>query len=1348
MKTSFYGDESFWGIGVVEDINDPLRAGRVKVRIYGLHSEDDGELPTSDLPWSQIAVDPTNAGISGLGKAPVGMVKGSLVHGKFMDGKSKQNFLVTGVIVGLTKRTKVQGELQGEPTLVGNSNPEIIFNYLRGKGFQEIEATGIVAAMAEHLGDDIDPSKFYLNGRFGIGLWDDNSLLAYREYALRKSAPVEDLETQLEFLVETLAARGWPNFLTKDGKSITPSTASEAATGFIQLYYALDTEKTKTSVKKKASEIEGAYGSSGTKTTLPLRVPPAEVEFGSHISSMEQLYALFVSCSRDVSELIVHHADTYENMDTDVYDVDSWHKNPPPGQTPFDQIGYHFIIRRDGRIQVGRDINIPGAHARGRNEHSVALSFIGGRKGHSNEKGLIRSSDTFTDGQWDSFDKFIDVFLNAYPNSNLLGHRDVDPERRTDPEFDVKDYVRSKKPQWTTSITPSPAQTIEEFETESEQPREPLNPVVDPPIILASQTSAPVPNADIFEDVTPVPIVITSTDTSSTVPSPFEDPITTIAGKQNPLSFDSLIPTTTIQLIAQTLFDQSILNYVQTSDLDNYLTINDVLDADTLDGLDSTAFALLTGANDFTTRPSVGGVNVALVSDLAGGFDQSADYVMSGDWGFTGLLEVNSNKVWHEGNDGAGSGLDADTLDGFQATDFIQAGAGSDADTLDGEHGAYYLDWDNFTDLPAAFPPTLHDHDAGNITSGVLDVARIPPLPYILSAEKNSMNGVAGLDPQGKIYSNQLPAIAITTPHTVANISARDNLTVQEGDVAIVLDDGAGYTRSYIYDDTNTWREMSSPGQVLSVAGKTGAVSLDKSDVNLGDVDNTSDANKPISTATQTALDDKVSTTGNESISGIKTFTDVVQIVETDRARLNVSGGGPGFSAADVLLENTGSSVRAAGTFMFDNTAGNEWFMGRPYAGDGTDFAITYGFPTTNNQGKTTANANNALFTIKSNGDLFAGTSNAIWHEGNDGSGSGLDADLLDGLEGSSFLRSDTAGTAAGEITFNNGIKIAGGLISNTTTSTRDKIRVWNSDLYTIGMQSNFTHGHLGDYAMTFQMNDDTNRGFWWGHDGHTQSQGAMSLTTDGRLWVDQSLTVAGNEVWHAGNDGAGSGLDADLLDGQEGSYYLPASSYTAADVLAKIKTVDGSGSGLDADTVDGLSSASFIRADTSDNVSGHTEWQDNFSVRLGNGADTRFYHNGTHTYMDNYTGNFYIRDGGTLRFTFERTTGNFTASGNVTAFSDESLKDNIRPYESFDISNLEVKRFERNDLEGKEDVGVIAQEVREYFPEAVIENEDGILSVNYAKLAVAAVAAQKTKMSAMQNEINELRQLINNLKK
>jgi hypothetical protein len=65
--------------------------------------------------------------------------------------------------------------------------------------------------------------------------------------------------------------------------------------------------------------------------------------------------------------------------------------------------------------------------------------------------------------------------------------------------------------------------------------------------------------------------------------------------------------------------------------------------------------------------------------------------------------------------------------------------------------------------------------------------------------------------------------------------------------------------------------------------------------------------------------------------------------------------------------------------------------------------------------------------------------------------------------------------------------------------------------------------------------------------------------------------------------DGAGSGLDADLLDGQSSAFYSPASvSGTAAAILASLLTVDGAGSGLDADLLDGNSSAFFSPATVS----------------------------------------------------------------------------------------------------------------------------------------------------------------------
>jgi hypothetical protein len=184
------------------------------------------------------------------------------------------------------------------------------------------------------------------------------------------------------------------------------------------------------------------------------------------------------------------------------------------------------------------------------------------------------------------------------------------------------------------------------------------------------------------------------------------------------------------------------------------------------------------------------------------------------------------------------------------------------------------------------------------------------------------------------------------------------------------------------------------------------------------------------------------------------------------------------------------------------------------------------------NFGQTTG----AQLGISAAGAALTWKGNTVWHAGNDGTGSGLDADTLDGLQASEFgSAGDTAkgveafgwgnhaglyaaashthsylplsgGTITGNLTLNST------LISNSS-QTRDKLRVWTSGSYTIGMKSGYTFGPLqNNYAMSFQMNNDSARGFWWGDDAHTDAQGAMALTTDGKLTVATSLRLGFGE--------------------------------------------------------------------------------------------------------------------------------------------------------------------------------------------------------------------------------------------
>ena len=163
---------------------------------------------------------------------------------------------------------------------------------------------------------------------------------------------------------------------------------------------------------------------------------------------------------------------------------------------------------------------------------------------------------------------------------------------------------------------------------------------------------------------------------------------------------------------------------------------------------------------------------------------------------------------------------------------------------------------------------------------------------------------------------------------------------------------------------------------------------------------------------------------------------------------------------------------------------------------------------------------------------------NTVWHAGNDGSGSGLDADLLDGIDSSQFLRSDADDNTTGKL-------VIGGNYTNNAYSSVSSTRLMfgggDGDAqgnYYIGTNlENFG----GNYTkLDLRWHTGIRMGAQTSYGG-TRIYNDEDLTTllfsvgkgDGNTRVESgSLLIGGNTAWHAGNDGAGSGLDADLLDG------------------------------------------------------------------------------------------------------------------------------------------------------------------------------------------------------------------------
>lgn len=120
-----------------------------------------------------------------------------------------------------------------------------------------------------------------------------------------------------------------------------------------------------------------------------------------------------VQSKRLITKIIVHCSATKEGKDYTAADIRQWHL-----ARGFSDIGYHYVVYRDGTVQPGRNVNIAGAHCLGQNTNSIGVCYIGGLDSNNNPK------DTRTPAQKQALIKLLTQLKKMYPKATIHGHNE------------------------------------------------------------------------------------------------------------------------------------------------------------------------------------------------------------------------------------------------------------------------------------------------------------------------------------------------------------------------------------------------------------------------------------------------------------------------------------------------------------------------------------------------------------------------------------------------------------------------------------------------------------------------------------------------------------------------------------------------------------------------------------------------------------------------------------------------------------------------------------------------------------------------------------------------------------
>ena len=379
----------------------------------------------------------------------------------------------------------------------------------------------------------------------------------------------------------------------------------------------------------------------------------------------------------------------------------------------------------------------------------------------------------------------------------------------------------------------------------------------------------------------------------------------------------------------------------------------------------------------------------------------------------------------------------------------------------------------------------------------------------------------AALSVSGNLtYNSETGEFGFVMPTTIASLSNHDSDNLSEG-------------IGNLYFTSGRARASLTGGTGITYSSSTGSIELTASGVTAGSYGSASQV-------PQITVDTygRITSLTTTSVAGVTDFdyntsTGVLDIDTADGGNFATTVTLAPFDTGD-LVEGTRlyytdararAAVSATGSLSYNSSTGV--------------FSFTQGNTDTVAEG-----SSNLYFTnARANAAITKATIDAL----------NVDADTLDGLNSSQFLRSDANDTSSGTIAFGAGLldPDSYGSYSGGFGNIQDGSG-W-------GARGVFVHGgSAGDTAA--MAHNGVGLYFGIGDSASSNSMSTwLSVSPNKQIsFTGSSLTYNSNDIWHAGNDGSGSGLDADTLDGVQGSSFLRSdTSDSMSGTLTVISALD-----------------------------------------------------------------------------------------------------------------------------------------------------------------------------------------------